>query len=349
MINCDLNSLWFLIIAFLWIGYFFLEGFDFGVGILLPLIGKDDLDRRLLVTSIGPLWDGNEVWLIFAGGATFAAFPEWYATLFSAFYLPLFLILIALILRGVALEFRAKDRRPEWRAWWDRAIVLGSVLPAFLWGVAFAGILRGVPIDIDGEFSGNLLDLLSPFALLGGLTTLVLFTLHGAVFITLKTEGEITERARRAASRLAVPAALLVTAFLGWAWGDRLGLDGVTADLLPAGEVLGFAIAAAAAAGLSVVLTRRQMWAWAFAATGLAIVLAVATIFVALYPRVMPSSVEPASRTLDVYNASSSPTTLRLMSWLTLVFFPIVLAYQAWSYWVFRKRISRERLSTGAA
>ncbi len=348
MINWDLNSLWFLIIAVLWIGYFFLEGFDFGVGALLPLIGRDDLDRRVLVTTIGPLWDGNEVWLIVAGGATFAAFPEWYATLFSGFYLPLFLILVALILRGVAFEFRAKGTRPEWRAWWDRAIVFGSVLPAFLWGVAFANIVRGVPIDAAGEYVGNLLNLLNPYALLGGATTLVLFTLHGAVFITLKTEGGINERAQRYAGGLTVPAALLLIAFLGWTWGERLGLDNAAADLLPAGAVLGFAIAAVAAAGLCVIFARRRRWGWAFGATGLTIVLAVVTIFVTLYPRVMPSSIDPAY-SLDVYSAASTSATLRLMSWMALVFFPVVLAYQAWSYWVFRKRTSRESLSASTA
>lgn len=323
------------------------------MGILLPLIGKDDLDRRVLVSTIGPLWDGNEVWLILAGGATFAAFPEWYATLFSGFYLPLFLILVALILRGVALEFRAKDKRLGWRAWWDRAIFFGSTLPAFLWGVAFANIVRGVPIGDGAEYAGNLLDLLNPYALLGGIMTLVLFTLHGAVFVALKTKGKITERAQRYATGLAAPAAILIAAFLAWTWADRFNvvrgstealLGPARADLLPSGAVLGFAVAAVAAAGLCVVLARRRRWGWTFVTTGFAIVLAVVTIFVTLYPRVMPSSLDPAY-SLDIYNASSTTTTLRLMSWLVLAFFPIVLGYQAWSYWVFRRRISRESLS----
>jgi len=221
----DLNTLWFFLITFLWMSYFFLEGFDFGVGILLPFLGRDDLDRRVMINTIGPVWDGNEVWLIVAGGATFAAFPEWYATLFSGFYLPLFLILVALILRGVAFEYRGKDKRPEWRAWWDKAIFFGSAVPALLWGVAFANIVRGVPIDAAGEYTGNLFTLLNPYALLGGVTTFVLFTLHGAVFLMLKTDGPVRERARKMAGRLAVPMAGLGLAFLFWTWLDAATID----------------------------------------------------------------------------------------------------------------------------
>src|SRR5690606_23796303 len=167
----ELTTVWFVIIAFLWIGYFFLEGFDFGVGILLPVLGRDDRERRVIINTIGPVWDGNEAWVIAAGGATFAAFPEWYATLFSGFYLPLLVILAALIARGVAFEYRGKRDEPEWRARWDRAIFWGSLVPAVLWGVAFGNIVRGVPIDADHEYAGSLLDLLNPYALLGGLTT----------------------------------------------------------------------------------------------------------------------------------------------------------------------------------
>lgn len=338
MIEYDLNSLWFLLIAILWIGYFFLEGFDFGVGILLPFVGRDDLDRRVLINTIGPVWDGNEVWLLVAGGATFAAFPEWYATLFSGFYLPLFLILIALILRGVAFEYRGKDERPEWRAWWDRAIFFGSALPAMLWGVAFANIVRGVPIDASAEYTGNLLTLLSPYALLGGLTSLMLFTLHGAVFLALKTRGEPMERAHRAAVGLALPTALALLGFLAWTWRNAVSADndGIVPGAVPIlAVILAFAVAW---------LLRERLHGWAFAGTGLTIALVTLTLFMNLYPRVMPSSTSPAFD-LDIYNAAATAKTLRVMTVVALIFTPVVLAYQAWTYWVFRRRIGREELA----
>ena len=192
----ELTTLWFILIAVLWMGYFVLEGFDFGVGVLLPVVARDDRERRVVINTIGPLWDGNEVWLLVAGGATFAAFPEWYATLFSGFYLALFLILVSLIIRNVAFEYRGKRDSDNWRAWWDRAIIVGSFLPALLWGVAFGNIVRGVKIDADKEFVGSFFDLLNPYALLGGLVTLSLFVTHGAVFLSLKTLGDVRERAR---------------------------------------------------------------------------------------------------------------------------------------------------------
>ncbi|MFD0801776.1 cytochrome d ubiquinol oxidase subunit II, partial [Streptomonospora algeriensis] len=202
----ELPDIWFIAIAVLWTGYFVLEGFDFGVGILLPVIGRDDTDRRVMINAIGPIWDGNEVWLITAAGAMFAAFPAWYASTFSGFYLPLLLILLALIVRGVAFEYRGKGDTDRWRAWWDRAIVFGSAVPAVLWGVVFGNIVRGVPMDAGGIVTGGLADLLNPYALLGGLTTFALFTLHGAVFLTLKTSGPVRARARSAATRAALVA-----------------------------------------------------------------------------------------------------------------------------------------------
>jgi cytochrome d ubiquinol oxidase subunit II len=337
MIEYDLNSLWFALIGVLWIGYFFLEGFDFGVGILLPIVGHDDLDRRVAINTIGPVWDGNEVWLLVAGGATFAAFPEWYATLFSGFYLPLFLILVALIVRGVAFEYRSKDKRPEWRAWWDRAIFFGSALPALLWGVAFANIVRGVKIDAAGEYAGNMLDLLNPYALLGGLTTLALFTLHGALYLSLKTEGDVAERAHTAAIRMVLPAALLLFGFLTWTWRNAVNIDndGLVPGVIP--------ILAAALPFVAAWLIRDKFHGWAFVLTGLTIALVTLTLFLNLYPRVMPSSIDPAFD-LTIYNAASTDTTLKVMSVVALIFTPVVLAYQAWSYWVFRKRVSRESL-----
>src|SRR3954454_12945868 len=212
----ELTTVWFCLIAVLWIGYFTLEGFDFGVGMLLPVLAKDDRERRVMINTIGPVWDGNEVWLLVAGGATFAAFPEWYATLFSGFYLPLLLILLALIVRGVAFEYRAKGHGEEWKERWDAAIVIGSFVPALLWGVAFANILRGVPIDADKEYVGGFFNLLNPYALLGGAMTFLLFTAHGAMFVSLKTEGDIRRRARVAAGMTGLAAAVAAVAFLGW-------------------------------------------------------------------------------------------------------------------------------------
>ena len=330
----NLPTLWFALIGVLWMGYFFLEGFDFGVGILLPFLGRDDADRREIINTIGPFWDGNEVWLLVAGGATFAAFPNWYATLFSGFYLALFLILLALILRAVAFEWRGKDASSRWRVWWDRAIFFGSALPALLWGVAFANFINGVPIDAHGEFTGSLLDLLGPYALLGGLMTLALFTLHGSLFLTLKAGDAISLRARRASSRLWWAAGIAVLAFLTWSYIDAVARNdrGIVPDAVPLG-----ALAAIVAVGW---LRRERLDLAAFLVNGIAIVLVVATIFLNLYPRVLVSSTNSAF-SLTIFNSSSSHYTLVVMTIVALFFTPIVLAYQAWTYWVFRKRVGR--------
>jgi cytochrome bd ubiquinol oxidase subunit II len=323
----DLTTVWFLLIAVLFTGYFVLEGFDFGVGMLLPVLGRDDRERRVLINTIGPVWDGNEVWLITAGGAMFAAFPEWYATLFSGFYLPLLLILLALVVRGVAFEYRAKQPAAAWKRRWDSAIVIGSVVPAVLWGVAFANILRGVPLTAEHEYAGGLADLLTPYALLGGLTTTALFLTHGAVFIALKTTGEVRDRANRLAGRTGLAAAALAAGFLAWT---------LTLRSTPAAIALAAAAALALVAALAANRVRRE--GWAFAGTATAIGLAVATLFAALFPTVLPSTLDAAG-TLTVDNASSTPYTLKIMTWVAVVFTPIVLAYQGWTYWVFRKRI----------
>src|SRR6478609_1584951 len=212
----ELTTVWFILIAVLWVGYFTLEGFDFGVGMLLPVLARDDRERRLMINTIGPVWDGNEVWLLTAGGATFAAFPEWYATLFSGFYLPLLLILVALIVRGLAFEYRHQRPEAAWHSWWDRAIVVGSYVPALLWGVAFANIVRGVPIDETRDFTGTIFTLLNPYGLLGGVVTLLLFLTHGAMFLALKTDGDIRHRARAVAVRSGVAAAAAAVIFLVW-------------------------------------------------------------------------------------------------------------------------------------
>jgi cytochrome bd ubiquinol oxidase subunit II len=328
----ELTTVWFALIAILWAGYFLLEGFDFGVGILLPVLGRDNRERRLLINTIGPVWDGNEVWLLVAGGATFAAFPEWYATLFSGFYLPLLLILVALILRGVAFEYRGKRDDDRWRRRWDWCIIGGSLVPALLWGVAFGNIVRGVRLDADHEYVGGFFDLLNPYALLGGLTTLTLFSLHGAVFLALKTGGEMRERAGRLATRLGLPAVAIAGGFLLWT-----GL----AHHDPAGWAL-FAVAALALVG-GLVATRLAREGWAFLATGATLVLAVFGLFVTLFPDVMPSSIA-AANSLTVDNASSTPYTLKVMTWVAVVFTPVVLGYQGWTYWVFRKRLTVERI-----
>jgi cytochrome d ubiquinol oxidase subunit II len=323
-----LVTLWFVLIAVLWIGYFVLEGFDFGVGLLLPILGRDPEDRRAMLASIGPVWDGNEVWLIVAGGATFAAFPDWYAALFSGFYLALLLILLALIGRGVALEYRNKSDDAQWRRRWDVVITVSSVIPALLWGVAFANIVHGVPINAHQAFTGTFLTLLNPYGILGGLVTLSLFTLHGAVFLSLKTDGQIRVTARELATKVGAVAVVLAATFLIWtqATSGRWETD-ITA------VVAAIALVSALAAN------RWGREGWAFTATAVTIGLAVVTLFGDLWPNVMPSSTSSAFN-LTVHNASSSPYTLGVMSWVALLATPIVLVYQAWSYWVFRKRIT---------
>ncbi|MFN2289584.1 MAG: cytochrome d ubiquinol oxidase subunit II [Anaerolineae bacterium] len=331
----DLNTVWFILIMVLFIGFFLLEGFDYGVGILLPFLGRDDADRRVMINTIGPFWDGNEVWLITAGGAMFAAFPHWYATLFSGFYLPLLIILLTLIVRGVAFEFRSKDQHPRWRGLWDWMLFTGSLVPAFLWGVAFANFVRGVPIDARMEYTGGFWNLLNPYALAGGLATLSLFTLHGAAFLNLRTKGEILERAHRAAVRLWLPAVVLVALFVigGYLATDMFTRLGINPGPVPLG-----AGAALLAAGWFI---RQRLYGWAFAATALTIVLSMTGVAMGLYPRVMVSSLN-SDWSLTIYNASSSPYTLRVMSIIALVFVPVVLLYQGWTYWVFRQRIGRE-------
>ncbi|BCB76015.1 cytochrome d ubiquinol oxidase subunit II [Phytohabitans flavus] len=325
----ELTTVWFVLIAALFTGYFVLEGFDFGVGALLPVLGRDERERRTLLATIGPVWDGNEVWVITAGGAMFAAFPAWYATLFSALYLPLLLILVALILRGVAFEYRGMRDDPKWRARWDAATVFGSVAPAFLWGVAFANIARGLPLAADGEYTGGLLDLLHPYALLGGLVTLTLFVTHGAVFLALKTVTPIRERALTVAGRVGPVALLALAAFVTWTLSLRSSPAAVVAGVVAAAALVG-ALAA----------NRRRREGWAFLGTAVTIGLLVVALFAALYPAVLPSTLPTGD--LTVHNAASSPYTLRLMTWVAAIFTPLVLLYQGWTYWVFRKRVTAD-------
>jgi cytochrome d ubiquinol oxidase subunit II len=343
----DLPTVWFVAIAVLWTGYFVLEGFDFGVGMLLPVLGRGrdrEADRRVVINAIGPVWDGNEVWLITAVAAMFAAFPAWYAGVLSGFYVPVLLVIVALIGRGVAFEYRGKvpprsasgagiDAVRRWRARWDAAIVFGSAVPAFTWGLVFANIVRGVELGPDGVVRSGLLDLLNPYALLGGLTTLALFVLHGAVFLALKTDGPVRRRARAAAGAAAPAAAAALVAFLGWTQADH-GTPGTA--LVTAGAI------GALLAGAALVARRRE--GWAFVATAAAIAATTAVLFGALFPALLPSLVHPAFD-LTVAGAASAPYTLGILSWIGAAFLPLVLLYQSWSYWVFRRRVTRVHVS----
>jgi len=329
----DLNLLWFILIVILYVGYFFLEGFDFGVGILLPFLAKNDTERRAVINTIGPHWDGNEVWLITAGGATFAAFPHWYATLFSGFYPAFFLLLIALILRNISLEFRSKDNSPKWRALWDWATFIGSLLAALLLGVAFANLAKGVPVNADWVYTGTLWTLLNPYGLIGGISAIASFALIGAIFLSLKTSGPLAERAQNTARKLwpVVAVVLLVLLVATFFYTDLTSQAGGLAVVAP---VLSFI----ALLGAGYFLNRSKPGR-AFVLTGVHIALAVISCFWIMFPRVIISSTD-AAYSLDIYNAASGAYTLKVMTIVALIFVPVVLLYQGWTYWVFRKRIS---------
>ncbi|MDG4821452.1 cytochrome d ubiquinol oxidase subunit II [Asanoa sp. WMMD1127] len=327
----DLSTFWFGAIAFLFVGYFVLEGFDFGVGVLMRTFARDDAERRQLLGTIGPVWDGNEVWLITGAGAMFAAFPHWYASVFSGFYLPMLVILLALIVRGVAFEFRGKRDDARWRARWDVAILCGSLLPALLWGLIFANIVRGVPLAADHDYAGGLVDLLNPFALLGAAAFGAVFVLHGAVFVALKTTGDVRVRANRLASRFGPLAVALLLGFLAWLL--LLRRDPTAVALAGAAGLAGVAALGANRAGRE---------GWAFAGTAAAIGLTVVALFASLHPAVLPSTANPAG-TLTVANAAASAYSLKIMTVVAGVFLPLVLLYQGWTYWVFRRRLSLTR------
>jgi cytochrome d ubiquinol oxidase subunit II len=336
-----LQTLWFILIAVLWIGFYFLEGFDFGVGMLLPFLGRRDEERRAIINAIGTTWDGNEVWLLTAGGATFAAFPHWYATMFSGFYLPLFLLLIGLILRGISFEYRSKDANPAWRNRFDRMIAIGSFLAALLLGTAFANLAKGVPIDADMNYVSpngimTTIGLLNPFGLIGGLTTVAVFLLHGANFLALKLDGELRERARAFAKKIYVFAAIMVLLLAGttYIYTDILTKIGVNPGITP--------ILSVTALLSAIYFINRKMEGWAFISVSLHIILTQVAFFTLMFPRVMVSSLNP-DWSLTVYNASSSQYTLTVMSVIALIFVPIVLVYQGWTYYMFRKRITADK------
>jgi cytochrome bd ubiquinol oxidase subunit II len=328
----DLNILWFIIVTILFVGFFFLEGFDYGVGILLPFLGKKDRERRAIINTIGPVWDGNEVWMITAGGALFASFPLAYATLFSGFYLALVLMLVSLILRGVAFEYRSKNEEPSWRNFWDWSIFFGSLIPAFLWGVTVGNLMRGVAIDAKMYYWGGLLPLLNPFSLLGGLVFVSLFTMHGANFLSLKTSAEIAERAKATAFKAWIVATVLTVAFLVWTF--------FATDILTKAGVNGLIPAVLAALALLATgwLIRTGKSGWAFVSGSLTVVFATIMVFAGLFPRILISTISP-DYSLTIYNASSTPYTLTVMTVVAVIFVPVILAYQIWTYWVFRKRV----------
>lgn len=330
-----LQTLWFALIAVLWIGFFFLEGFDFGVGMLLPFLGKKDEERRAIINSIGSTWDGNEVWLLTAGGATFAAFPHWYATMFSGFYLALFLLLAGLIMRGISFEYRSKDSNPKWRHTFDWLIAVGSFLAALLLGAAFANLARGVPIDENMMFTGNLFTLLNPYGLLGGVTTVAIFLLHGANFLGLKLKGELRERVNVFAKKLWIVATILYIAlgvftYIAGFWARGM----IDPGIAPIAAVVVLLVAG--------YFINQKREGWAFIMVALNIVLTQVTFFSMTFPNVMLSTTNPAY-SLTIYNASSSQYTLTVMSIIALIFVPIVLAYQGWTYYMFRKRISADK------
>lgn len=327
----ELTVIWFVLVGVLFTGFFFLEGFDYGVGMLLPFLGKNDVERRVIINSIGPVWDGNEVWMITAGGALFAAFPHVYATMFSGFYLALFLMLMALIVRAVAFEFRSKDESPLWRSTWDWMIFIGSAVPAILWGVAVTNLIKGVPINAKMQYAGNFFDLLSPYTLVGGIAFLLVFLFHGALFLTLKVEGELIERARRAATSIGVAAAIAFLSLVGLTYTNTDLFNSSLASVALWGAVAVFVV--------SYVLTWMQKTGWAFAMSGFAIVFTTVAFFSGLFPRLMVSSLNPVWN-LTIYNASSSPYTLKIMTVAAIILVPIVLLYQGWTYWVFRKRVT---------
>jgi cytochrome bd ubiquinol oxidase subunit II len=328
-----LGDLWFVIAAIFFVGFFVLEGFDFGVGMLHSFIGRNDLERRVLVNTIGPVWDGNEVWLIVAGAILFSAFPGWYATMFSSLYLAMVVLLVALMARGVSFEYQRKFDDPRWRNSWRWALTIGSALIPLLVGVALGDLLHGLPINSSHDFTGSFFDLLTPFGLWTGLTLLVLSLLMGATYLTLKTTGEIHQRAQKASAAIGAVAVVVTFGFMTWIHvGLSTGFVPKPIEALGLMAVIGAAWAAQAKAE-----------GWAFTAAALGIAGAVGALFSELYPRVMISSTN-ASYDLTIKNTASPPYSLKVMTVVAAVVFPIVLIYQAWGYHIFKKRLSVPRV-----
>ena len=337
----DLETFWFVLIAVLWAGYFALEGFDFGVGMLLPFVGRDDGDRSIMLRTIGPVWDGNEVWLVVAGGATFAAFPAWYATMFSGLYVALLLVLFFLIIRVVSFEWRSKNESERWRSFWTWCNTIGSIGAALVWGIGLSNLVNGVPIDSDGNYAGDLADLFGPYTVFAGVTVVLLFAFHGAIFLTLRTVGELTHRAERTARRLSVPAAVVASVFL--VWTVVVAVDNNDKNVFPPALPAAVGIAALA---LAVMFLFGNRPGRAFSMTALGTIALVATLFTSLYPRVMVSNPD-FGNSLTVDDAASSHYALQVMSVVALIFVPLLLIYQGWTYYVFRHRVGGEPVVPG--
>lgn len=328
-----LPELWFIIVAVLWTGFFFLEGFDFGVGMLSRFLGADEAERGQMLTAIGPVWDADEVWLITGGIAIFAAFPAWYAALFPAAYLPLLIVIVAIVVRAVAIEYRSKRPGPAWRSRWDTAVAIASLLLAFLFGVFWAGIVHGIPIDASGQFVGrSLLSFINVYSVLGGLTLLSFSLAHGATFLALKTAGPVQVKNEAWAARFDVVAGALMTAFAAWTYWSFSRGDAVA---------LAVGILAVVAMLVALVANIRRRPLIAFWSHGVAIAAFVASMFIALYPNVLPSTLDPGA-SLTVEGAAASPYSLGVLTVVAAIGLPLVIGYQAWSFWVFRKRITVE-------
>jgi cytochrome d ubiquinol oxidase subunit II len=328
-----LQIIWFVLWGVLWVGYFVLDGFDLGTGILYPFLVKGETARSAVRRSIGPVWDGNEVWLLTAGGATFAAFPAVYASMFSYLYTALLLVLFALIVRGVSLEFRSKAAGARWAKTWDAGIFIGSVLPALLFGVAFGNIFRGLPFDASG-YHGSLFALLNPYGLVTGLLFVLMFLCHGALWVAMKTEGEIGEQAVRAANRIwqgLVPVAAVFLAFTP-------RMTGLEDNYLAFPYLAVVPLLAVAALVMIKVFAAKRRTGRAFVASALTIGLIVASGLIGLFPNMLPSRTDPAAN-LTIYNSSSTPLTLKIMTIVALIFVPVVIVYQVWVFRVFRKKI----------
>ncbi|MBU2490544.1 MAG: cytochrome d ubiquinol oxidase subunit II [Proteobacteria bacterium] len=335
----DLAVIWFFLWALLWAIFFATDGFDLGVGMLLPFLGREDRDRRVMIASMGPLWDGNEVWLIAAGGITFAAFPRAYAVLFSSLYLPLLLVLFGLILRGVSMEFRGKHESAAWTGIWDGCLFVGSLMPAFLLGVAFSNIFMGLPLDEAGRFTGSLWALVNPYAVLGGMFFVVLFCLHGALWLAARTLSPLHEKAREAAGFL-------------WALALILGLSFVTASGIATDLLVNYAnkpvlfliplLFVVALVMVRLFARKERLWA-SWGASAVAIISATFFGMVGLFPRMLPSGLDPAFD-LTLHNSSASPYTLKIMLVVALIFVPLVIAYQTWAYRMFSHKITDEDL-----
>lgn len=330
----DLNTLWFILITVLFIGFFFLEGFDYGVGALIPLVGKTDDERRIVLNTIGPVWDGNEVWLITAGGAIFAAFPNVYATLFSGFYLALFLILLTLIFRATGIEFRSKQASLKWRKNWDIIISTSSIVSAILWGVAVGNLVRGVPIDQHMNFVGDFFTLLTPFTVLGGVVFGLVFLYHGATYLQLKVGNEnILERLNNLAPKLGLGMIIVTVLWVIYAYFTTGIFDTII-------SLISCAVAAVCMI-ISVLSNINKKHGMAFIFIGVAIAFTTITVFSGLFPKIMLSTLNP-EWSLDIYNAASSQYTLKLMTIVAFSLVPVVLLYQGWTFYVFRKRITNK-------